>query len=406
MQCCHTDPQYAPNTVIAEVQVASGWRGWWLEPRYPDFPPICPNCTSWHRPEWREAAPFSNRIRSGANSQKYFTFYSVHKAGMYQQVTGVPSGARLRFSVYMHAWSTTGSSLASTVRDNDVDMRVGIDPFGGTDAFSSRVIWSAPFNAWDNWQLYSVEAVAQSGTVTVFTHSQPRWGMEHNDIYVDDASLVVVDGSLPPAPAPTTAPTSAPAATSVPPTPAPPAPAPAAPAAPTFTTYVVQRGDSLVGIARKFGTTSTVLQRLNTITNPSRIFAGQVLRIPGAGSAPAAPSTGAPSSAPPAAPPANAGQAATYVIQRGDRLINVARKFNVSLAAVLAVNPGLDANRIFAGQTINLPPTQATRSYTVQRGETLRIIAERFGTTVAVLQALNNLSNPNLLFVGQVLLVP
>jgi LysM repeat protein len=277
-------------------------------------------------------------------------------------------------------------------------MRVGIDPFGGTDAFSSRVVWSPAANGWDTWRLYSIETVAQSSTITVFTHSQPRWGMEHNDIYVDDASLVVVDGSAPPAPAPTSAPTSIPAPTTVPPT-AVPTSAPTA--APSFTTYVVQRGDSLGRIARQFGTTVAALQRLNNITNASRIFTGQVLRIPVAGNAPAPAPTSAAQPGAPASP-----APATYVIERGDRLINIARKFNTTLTALLAVNPGLDPNRIFAGQTINLPPTQATRSYAVQRGETLRIIADRFGTSVAVLQALNNLSNPNLLFVGQVLLIP
>ncbi len=119
-QCCHTEPQYLPNTPIDEIQVAAGWRAWWLEPSYPNFPPTCGGCTSWHRPEWREAAPFANRIHSGNNSQKYFTFYSVHRAGMYQQVNGVTPGQHLRFSVYMQAWSTHHNHTNFTLKDNDM----------------------------------------------------------------------------------------------------------------------------------------------------------------------------------------------------------------------------------------------------------------------------------------------
>ncbi len=390
-QCCHTEPQYLPNTPIDEVQVAAGWRGWWREPRYPDYPPTCGGCTSWHRPEYREAAPFSNRIHSGANAQKYFTFYSVHQGGLYQQVSGITPGSRLRFSVYLHGWSTTGNSLTSTVKDNDLDMKIGVDPSGGTDPFSTQIVWSTPFNTYDVWALYSIEAVAQNSVATVFTHSRPRWGLEHNDIYVDDASLVVVDGSS--APTATAAPTNAPAATA---TIAPTTPPAISIPTQTFTTYTVQRGDSLFKIARKFGVTVRAIQNLNGIVNASRIFPGQVIKIP----------VTTPSTAPlPTAPPA-AGSASTYVVQRGDRLINIARKFNTTLNALLAMNPGLDPNRIFVGQVINIPPAQATRTYMVQSGDTLRVIAARFDTTVAALQALNGLANPNTIFVGQTLLIP
>ena len=52
-------------------------------------------------------------------------------------------------------------------------------------------------------------------------------------------------------------------------------------------TYLVRPGDNLSLIARRFGTTTVALARLNGIVNPSNIYAGQVLRLPGAGPAPA-----------------------------------------------------------------------------------------------------------------------
>lgn len=404
-QCCQTDPKYLPNTLIDEVQVATNWRGWWLDPRYPDFPPTCDGCTAWHRPEWREAAPYSNRIRSGANAQKYFTFFSVHRAGMYQQVNNIGTGQKLRFSIYMHAWSGNGPSLTSITKDNDMGMKVGLDPLGGTDPFNSRIVWSTPFNTYDVWALYSVEAVAQNSTVTVFTYSQPRWGLEHNDIYLDDASLVVTDGSAAPSPSATPAPTTTPSVpTQTAPTAVPATPVPTATLAPTFITYTVQRGDSLYSIARKFTTTAAKLQSFNGILNAARIFVGQVIKIP-TGTTTAAPPA-ASSTAPTSPPPAGSNQVTTYVIQRGDRMVYIARKFNTPLNALLAVNPGLDPNKIFAGQVINIPPTQATRSYVVQSGDTLRKIADKFGASVAAIQALNSISNINTIFVGQTLLIP
>jgi LysM repeat protein len=407
-QCCHTASTFPPNTPIDEVQVANGWRGWWREPSFPNYPPTCDGCTAWHRPEWREAAPFGNRIHGGANAQKYFTFFSVHEAGMYQQVSGIASGQRLRFSIYMHAWSTNGSSQTSTTKDNDMSLKVGIDPTGGADPFSSKIVWSAPTNVWDNWALFTVEAVAQGSTVTVYTYSKPRWGMEHNDVYVDDASLVVVGGSSTVATA-TPQPTSTTAATSVAnitatttktPTSA---PTTAASPTPSFQTYTVQRGDSLRSIARKFNTTVSAILALNSIPNPNVIFPGQVLKIPGASAvAPTTPPTGSS----PATPPS--GTLTTYTVQRGDTMYSIARKFGTTVSAIIAVNPGINPSRIFPGQVINMPFNNAgeKKTYVVQQGDNLRKIAAKFNTTIAILQQLNGLSDPNKIFVGQTLIVP
>ena len=82
-----------------------------------------------------------------------------------------------------------------------------------------------------------------------------------------------------------TAPADPPPADSPPPAddPAPPAPAPS-----TGTTYTVQRGDYLSAIAQRFGTTTAAIAAANNLSNPSLIYAGQTLVIPGAdGSLPA-----------------------------------------------------------------------------------------------------------------------
>ena len=59
-----------------------------------------------------------------------------------------------------------------------------------------------------------------------------------------------------------------------------------------------------------------------------------------------------------------------------------------------------------SGSSTVTPPSSGTRTYTVQSGDTLSGIANRFGTTVNTLVQLNNISNPNLIYVGQVLVLP
>ena len=321
-QCCQTDlSKFLPDTPVDEVQVAVGWFGWWLQPDLdPAHPGACdtPGCVAWHRPEWREAncgEVCANRIRSGSNAQKYFTFYSVHDAGMYQPVSGITPGARLRFSVHMQGWSTN-SDYGPSSGQQSMGMRVGIDPTGGTNPFSPNVIWSAVNDVYDAWGLYVIEAVARSSTITVYTRSTPVYGVQHNDIYVDDASLVVV-GSGGGSPAPT---------------------------AVSGITYIVRPGDNFYRIGRKFGVSASAIIAANKITNPNILRVGQTLIIPGvtAGGGPA-----------PAPAPVVGGF--TYIVQRGDNLYRLARRFGTTVQRIKQIN-GLTSDIIFIGQTLLIAP--------------------------------------------------
>lgn len=198
-QCCHTEPDFPSNALIDEVQVPQGWMGWWRQPdSAPQYLSRCdvkdapPNCIAFHRPEWREAAPYADRIRTGLNAQKYFTFWSIHEAGMYQRVTNVRAGQKLRFTVYMMAWSTDKAEVLVSVGQQTMNLKVGIDPYGGADPFSPNIVWSKAGDSYDVYGQFSVEAVAQKNAVTVFTYSRPIYPLQHNDVYVDDAALVVV----------------------------------------------------------------------------------------------------------------------------------------------------------------------------------------------------------------------
>jgi LysM repeat protein len=264
-QCCQTDfSLYLPNTPIDEVQVPQGWLGWWRQPdSTPDYPSRCdvkeakPGCMSWHRPEWREAAPYANRIRTGNNAQKYFTFFSVHEAGMYQRVSGVKAGQRLQFSVYMMAWSTQEAETLVSSGQQTMNLKVGIDPFGGTNPFSPNIVWSKAGDSYDVFSQFTVEAVAAGNAVTVFTYSRPVYPLQHNDVYVDDAALVVAGTGS--APATTTTKPSGSTSTSG-----------AASPFPGTTVdkdgnilYVIQPGDTAWSLAQRFNTTVSALAALN-----------------------------------------------------------------------------------------------------------------------------------------------
>lgn len=331
-QCCQTNLSvYFPNTPIDEVQVAHGWFGWWLEPDSdPQHPSVCDGCAAWHRPEWRGAfcgEPCANRVRSGNNAQKYFTFFSVHEAGMFQPVSGITPGSRLRFSIYMHAWSTH-ADFGPSGGQQTMGMRVGIDPFGGTNAFSPNVIWSPVSDAYDVWTLYSVEAVARNSTVTVFTRSAPWYALQHNDIYLDDASLVVVGtgGTTGGAPAPT--------------------------ATPTGFRYVVQPGDNYYRIARRFGVSVQSIYQANQITNPNLLRVGTVLIIPGVSGPPSGGGSPAPTAT---VSPAEIPGAFSYVVQRGDNLYRLARRFNTTVARIKQLN-NLIGDLIYIGQVLIIAP--------------------------------------------------
>ena len=71
-------------------------------------------------------------------------------------------------------------------------MKVGIDPYGGNDPWSPNIVWSPVQESFDRFSLFSVEAVAQNSIVSVWTRSQPYFAIQHNDVYVDAASLVAV----------------------------------------------------------------------------------------------------------------------------------------------------------------------------------------------------------------------
>ncbi len=124
-------------------------------------------------------------------------------------------------------------------------------------------------------------------------------------------------------------------------------------------TYQVQRGDTLGRIATRFNTTIEAIAQLNGITNPNRIFVGQVLIIPPTGGAISQPNVVViVVTATPSAPqqPVVIVASGTYTVTYGDSLYRIAVRFNITVADLLVVNPTIaNRNLIYVGQVINIP---------------------------------------------------
>jgi hypothetical protein len=194
--------------------VAPDWVPWWKGQAEGD--------EGWENrmPEYKPAAPHNERIHSGGNAQQLFTFHGTHEAGIYQKVDNIRPGSQVRFSVYGQAWAGDGDDPDESKGGGPMRMKIGIDPAGGTNPWSGSIVWSGEHNPLDRWELMSVDARATGSSVTVFTYSAPPWPTKHNDVYYDDASLILV--AAPAQPTNTPRPYRPPAtATPVPPTAAP-----------------------------------------------------------------------------------------------------------------------------------------------------------------------------------------
>lgn len=290
---------------IPEVQLCPGWQAYWVQ----DAPEEAPMRENWKRPEFRDVkvSEASYRVRSGNLAQKYFSFGGQHIAGIYQQVSGITPGTTLRFQVYMQTWGCMagdqGWNICPTGHTSNspspFHTRVGIDPTGGNSPGAGTVIWGPEAEAYDEWRLFQVEAVAQNSTVTVFTYSHADWWDNvfrmHNDVYIDDASLIALDAPLvdiaAPPPAEPAADVVEPVEEPEPVSEAPAASEPAAPVdpptpAPTPTprpdgavVHVVQPGDTLNAIALDYDVEPDQIKALNDIGDGAWLSVGQELVI-------------------------------------------------------------------------------------------------------------------------------
>ena len=146
-------------------------------------------------------------------------------------------------------------------------------------------------------------------------------------------------------------------------------------------TYTVKSGDTLAGIASRFGVSLEDLRAANANIDASSLSVGQSIRLPQDAASPAAAPTSEPravepTTAPPTVevantplPPANTPAPAptatpeslgqTYTVQQGDIPVSIAAKFGITVEALLAANPGINPNNLHIGDVLVIPPKPA-----------------------------------------------
>ena len=206
---------------FGEIFVPENWVAFWKQGGSVPHDPA--NTVGYGRPEMHVISrepPFLDplRIKDGNRGLKFFTFYRIHDAGVYQRVEGITPGTRLRGAGYAHAWSSgqdnahisdgagEGPFFVRAIDYDQVDnvrnftFTIGIDPTGGTDPWASTVVWGEGAHIYNGHaQVPPVEVVAQGTAVTFFARSVVLWPFKHCDAYMDAMELVEVEGGvLPP----------------------------------------------------------------------------------------------------------------------------------------------------------------------------------------------------------------
>lgn len=161
----------------------------------------------------------------------------------------------------------------------------------------------------------------------------------------------------------------------------------------TNTYYIVKSGDTLSYIALWYNTTVEELVKLNNIQNPNLIYVGQKILITTSGDP-------------------NKQNQITYIVKRGDNLTKIAKRYRTTVNKIVILNNIQNPNLIYPGQKLVIGINDNNSDvinntgyiyYRVRRGNTLWRIARIYNTTVYNIVRLNNIQNPNRIYIGQVL---
>lgn len=172
-------------------------------------------------------------------------------------------------------------------------------------------------------------------------------------------------------------------------------------------TYAVQTGDTLFSIALKFEVSPNEIVAANTLADPNSVYVGQELLIPGyqpAGSSSVSAGSGS---------TASAGAPAIHVVQNGEVLSVIAEIYGITVGELVATNRIADPNLVTPGTELVIPGLTAAQleaanqiTHIVQSGESLGTIATQYGVSVNAIIEANNITNPNVIRVGDSLIIP
>ena len=166
--------------------------------------------------------------------------------------------------------------------------------------------------------------------------------------------------------------------------------------------YTVKPGETLSEIAERYGTSVQRLMQLNGLRSVQDLWAGSRIQVPGAGG----------SSSSSAARTTTV--KANYTVKSGETLSELAERYGTSVQRLMELNNLRSSQDLWAGSRIQVPVTRTAAAvkpavnknatqHKVQSGETLSVIAQRYGISTQSLIAINKISDPNQVDVGQTL---
>lgn len=173
--------------------------------------------------------------------------------------------------------------------------------------------------------------------------------------------------------------------------------------------HQVRRGDTLSGLAHKYGVSVREIMGANGMGSKQTIRSGETLIIPWASKG------GGKSKTKPGASSVKSDSHSSYKVKSGETLSGIAQKHGVSTVALARANGISHKAMVRVGQTLKMPPrgtgksaaaAKALATYKVRRGDTLSGIAKKHGVTVAALTVANQMSRKSTLRPGQVLKIP
>jgi LysM repeat protein len=199
-------------------------------------------------------------------------------------------------------------------------------------------------------------------------------------------------------------------------------------------TYRVEAGDTLSGIAQKNGVSTRDLRKANSLDENALIRVGQVIKIPSKSTNDRSGKSAKPESVGKNELSATKSshhqeksktdQSDVHVVESGDTLFSIARKYHTSLKDIIRINGISPTDVIKPGQKLKIPGNANQRVgkasprkikerkkevkaviYTVKRGDSLWAIANRNETTVKELRRLNKLSGKDVIHTGMKLVV-
>ena len=142
--------------------------------------------------------------------------------------------------------------------------------------------------------------------------------------------------------------------------------------------YQVKKGDTLYGIANKYGISLSELKAINNL-DTDILAIGQLINVP-----------------------SGLSNVNTYTVDKGDTLYSIAKKFNTTVDKLKNSN-NLINNMLSIGQKLIIPIDE-DMTYVVKEGDNLYKIARMFNTTVDEIKRLNNLTN-DILSIGKILII-